>query len=175
MSFFLFLKTEVFLKTEASSRLEFSSRLSRLVISWRLHAFESAAWIFPPPRVFGGFPGSLTSNILPEIFTRVEHEDWGRTRLSWEDCQEASTWCLLQLLRWFSIRTEAIVKLDEWLYQDLYNPPSSALGEQLWRNKGILARVYWQSLANFCRCRIALGHYQPLNPIWPTSWLVKNT
>ena len=124
--------------------------------------------------LFGGFPGSLTSNILPEIFTRVEHEDWGRTRLSWEDCQEASTWCLLQLLRWFSIRTEAIVKLDEWLYQDLYNPPSSALGEQLWRNKGILTRVYWQSLANLCRCRVATWPLSTLNPIWQTSWCVVN-
>ena len=124
------------------------------------------------PNMFGGFPGSLTSNILPEIFTRVEHEDWGRTRLSWEDCQEASTWCLLQLLRWFSIRTEAIVKLDEWLYQDLYNPPSSALGEQLWRNKGIFARVYWQSLANLCRCRVATWPLSTLNPNWQTSWCV---
>ena len=35
-----------------------------------------------------------------------------------------------------------------------------------------MARVYWQSLANLCRCRVATWPLSTLNPIWQTSWCV---
>ena len=32
--------------------------------------------------------------------------------------------------------------------------------------------MYWQSLANLCRCRVATWPLSTLNPIWQTSWCV---
>ena len=49
--------------------------------------------------------------------------------------------------------------------QDFLNHQDrSALGVQLWRNKGSLLWSIWQSLANLCRCRSPLGHYLPYTP-----------
>ena len=81
----------------------------KVKISYGLHACESTAWIFPPPRVFDGFSRAWQVTFFQRVLTRdkIERglrtwglsEDWGHE--DWAEKEDLElrtwvTWCLHQ-------------------------------------------------------------------------------